>query len=111
MAAIHPQRCLCAQDLHAIALASCEAARILHAKGLVHRDLRFANIIELARRQCAVIDMESVAEVSSAALPVDFEQVLKTCTPSALDAQRHYTEVSDIYSIGTLLEGLCATTI
>ena len=38
------------QDLHAIALASCEAARILHAKGLVHRDLRFANIIELARR-------------------------------------------------------------
>ncbi|KAK9828229.1 hypothetical protein WJX74_004567 [Apatococcus lobatus] len=70
-----PPMVLSEEDLHAIALASCEAARILHTKGLVHRDLRFANIIELARRQYVVIDLESVAEVSNAALPGNFEQV------------------------------------
>ncbi|KAK9836706.1 hypothetical protein WJX74_006469 [Apatococcus lobatus] len=105
-----PPMVLSEEDLHAIALASCEAARILHTKGLVHRDLRFANIIELARRQYVVIDLESVAEVSSAALPGNFEQVLKTCTQSTLDPQRHYTEASDMYSIGILLEGLCSNT-
>ena len=99
------------QDLHAIALATCKAARILHAKGLVHRDLRFANIIELARRQYVVIDLESVAEVGGAALPENFEQVLRTCKPITLDAQRRYTEASDMYSIGRLLEGLCTNTI
>lgn len=94
------------QDLHAAALACCKAAAMLHAKGLVHRDMRLANIIELARRQYVVIDMESVAEASSAPLRDPF--VLKTCTPSTLDAQRCYTEASDMYSIGILLEGVCS---
>ncbi|KAK9836521.1 hypothetical protein WJX74_002145 [Apatococcus lobatus] len=77
-----PPMVLSEEDLHAIALASCEAARILHTKGLVHRDLRFANIIELARRQYVVIDLESVAEVSSAALPGNFEQLSSTWAPA-----------------------------
>ena len=76
------------QDLHAIALASCKAACILRAKGLVHRDLCIANIIKLARTQYVVIDLESVVEARSALLPEEFESELKTCTPSILDAQR-----------------------
>lgn len=76
------------QDLHGLAVACCTAAQILHAKGLVHRDLRMGNIVQRGPSQYLVIDLESVAWAVQAPLPHDFASVLRTCTPEALDDRR-----------------------
>lgn len=50
-----------------------------------------------------VIDLESAARSCDVKLPKDFSDVLKTCSPAALDDSK-YTPASDMYSIGCLLE-------
>ena len=50
-----------------------------------------------------VIDLESVADVTAKRLPEDFHHVLRTCTAEALDADGHFTALSDMYSMGVLL--------
>lgn len=90
-----------------MALACCQAAQILHSKDLVHRDLRWANIVQIGPAQYMVIDIESVATtVPLVKLPADFARVLRTCTQEALD-EGCYSTRSDMYSIGLLLKEAC----
>ncbi len=88
-----------------MALACCQAAQILHSKGLVHRDLRWGNIVQIdPSSKYMVIDLESAAAASPLVkLPQGFANVLRTCTQSALD-DGCYTTRSDMYSMGVLLE-------
>lgn len=51
-----------------------------------------------------VIDLESVADVTAKRLPENLHNVLKTCNAEALDADGHFTPLSDMYSIGVLLK-------
>ena len=91
------------QDLHELAFACCRAAQILHARQLVHRDLRMGNVVQLGPSKYMVIDLESTATVSQPPLPGDFCNILRTCTSDTLENGR-YTTASDMYSIGLLLE-------
>ena len=91
-----------------MALACCQAAQILHSKGLAHRDLRWGNILQIGPSKYMVIDLESAAAISPLVkLPQSFANILRTCTQSALD-DGCYTTRSDMYSIGVLLEEACA---
>ncbi|KAK9810814.1 hypothetical protein WJX73_009499 [Symbiochloris irregularis] len=93
------------QDLHALAVACCSAAEALHTRELVHRDMRMPNVVQLGPRQYCVIDLESAARISTGPLPQNFEEVLRTCTPAALDCHRCFTARSEMYVIGQLLWG------
>lgn len=92
------------QDLHALASACCKAAQLLHADKLVHQDLRWPDVVQLAHHQYMVIDLESVAELTQKSLPEDTCSALKTCTSKALDAAGCFTALSDMYCIGALLQ-------
>ncbi|DBB09237.1 TPA: hypothetical protein ACH3X3_007820 [Trebouxia sp. C0006] len=92
------------QELHALAVACCSAAKVLHDYKLVHRDLRLPNVVQLGREHYLVIDLESVASTAAKALPQDFHNVLKTCNAEALDDARHFTVMSDMFCIGVLLK-------
>ncbi len=92
------------QELHALAVACCSAAKVLHDYKLVHRDLRLPNVVQLGREHYMVIDLESVASTAAEALPQDFHNVLKTCSAEALDDARHFTVMSDMFCIGVLLK-------
>lgn len=87
-----------------MAVACCSAAKVLHDKQLVHRDLRLPNVVQLGPRQYMVIDLESAAWASNAALPKDFQFKLRTCTVVALNSQRCFTIASDMHCIGQLLQ-------
>ena len=86
-----------------MASACCKAAQVLHTNKLVHRDFRLPNVVQLAHQQYMVIDLESVADVTAKRLPENFHNVLKTCNAEALDADGHFTPLSDMYCIGVLL--------
>lgn len=92
------------QEWRALAVACCTAAKVLHSKGLVHRDMRLPNVVQLEALQYMVIDLESAARVSDDALPGGFERRLRTCSPAALDQQRRFTTLSDMHCIGMLLQ-------
>lgn len=87
-----------------MATACCTAAQVLHKVKLVHRDLRLPNVVQLGNQHYMVIDLESVAELSTSRLPEEFHCVLKTCKPEALDALGCFTALSDMYCIGLLLD-------
>ena len=90
------------QELHAVAVACCSAAQVLHDDKLVHRDLRLPNVVQLGHQQYMVIDLESVASFAAEPLPEDFHHVLKTCTAEALDSADCVTAPSDMFCIGVL---------
>lgn len=89
------------QDLHALAKSCCTAAGILHRTGLVHRDIRLPNVVQLGPLHYILIDLESAAPVSSERLSAD--NCLRTCTTAALD-QGRFTTASDMYCIGKVLQ-------
>ena len=76
----------------------------MHAKGLVHRDFRLSNVVQLATQHYMVIDLECAARVTDKPLPTNFQQELRTCSSEALDARRCFTQLSDMYCIGKLLQ-------
>lgn len=92
------------QELHALAVACCSAAKVLHDNNLVHRDLRLPNVVQLGREHYMVTDLESVARSAAKPLPQNFHNVLETCTAEALDDARHFTAMSDMFCIGVLLK-------
>ena len=92
------------QELHALAVACCSAAQVLHDDKLVHRDLRLPNVVQLGHQHYMVIDLESVASAVAKPLPIDFHNVLKTCTAEALDDTGRFTALSDMFCIGVLLK-------
>jgi len=92
------------QELHALAVACCSAAQVLHDNKLVHLDLRLPNVVQLGHKQYMVIDLESVASSAAKPLPKDFHNVLRTCTAEALDNARRFTALSDMFCIGVLLK-------
>ena len=91
------------QELHALAVACCSAAQVLHDDKLVHRDLRLPNVVQLGHQHYMVIDLESVANSAAKPLPKDFHNVLTTCTAEALDNLGRFTALSDMFCIGKLL--------
>lgn len=91
-----------------MAVTCCYAARALHARGLVHRDLRLANLVQLGPKHFTVIDLESAARVSPDSLPQDFSSFLRTCTSSALDEARFVTlQMSHPDMLQSWLPGAC----
>jgi len=92
------------QELHALAVACCSAAQVLHDDKLVHRDLRLPNVVQLGHQHYMVIDLESVASSEAKPLPKNFHNVLKTCTAEALDKAGCFTALSDMFCIGVLLQ-------
>ena len=101
---VHGQSVCVVQELHALAVACCSAAKVLHDNNLVHHDLRLPNVVQLGHEHYMVIDLESVASSAAKPLPQDFHNVLKTCTAEALDHARHFTAMSDMFCIGVLLK-------
>lgn len=92
-----------------MAVTCCYAARALHSKGFVHRDLRLANLVQLGPQQFIVIDLESAARISQDLLPQDFSSVLRTCTSSALDEARCGTlHLIDAHVLPSWLLGTCS---
>lgn len=81
------------QDLHALATACCSAAQVLQTVGLVHRDLRLPNVVQVGHQHYMVIDLESVAGAVAEPLPAYFHFVLKACTAEALDRAHCFTAI------------------
>ncbi len=79
------------QELHALAVACCSAAQVLHDNKLVHLDLRLPNVVQLGHKQYMVIDLESVASSAAKPLPKDFHNVLRTCTAEGKAASTDLT--------------------
>ena len=92
------------QELHALAVACCSTAQVLHDDKLVHRDLHLPNMIQLGHQHDRVIDLESVTNSAAKPLPKDFHNVRKTCTAEALDNLGRFTPLSNMFCIGILLE-------
>lgn len=88
----------------ACSVTCCHAAKILHDKQHVHRNLRVPNVVQLGPEQFTVIDLESVARVSDERLPEDFELKLRTRTPSVLNRRGCFTPASDMHCIGQLAD-------
>lgn len=86
-----------------MATACCSAAQVLHTVGLVHRDLRLPNVVQVGHQHYMVIDLESVADAAAGPLPDDFHLVLKTCTAEPLDSRHRFTALSDMFCIGVIL--------
>jgi hypothetical protein len=113
------------QEARTVALACCETARVLHAKGLVHRDFRLANVVCLGPRTSdedsagtdsnaggsdqndednayMVIDLEGAAK-EGAEMPPDCGLALAG-VDGVLDRDGNYTMASDMFEIGILLQ-------
>ena len=101
---MHGQSVCVVQELHALAVACCSAAQVLHDNKLVHCDLHLPNVVQLAHQQYRVIDLESVASSAAEPLPKDFHDVLKTCAAEGLDNAHRFAALSDMFCIGVLLK-------
>jgi hypothetical protein len=86
------------QDLRNVARCVCEALRVLHTNGLVHRDIRLENIVQTSQHQFVLIDLEAAAvcpnEVGGFSL--------RNWSSDTLD-DGVYTKMSDMYQLGRLL--------
>jgi serine/threonine protein kinase len=79
----------------------CEALSVLHEAGLVHRDVRLPNVVQVSQEQFMLIDLETVA-ASPFRLPEGFEY-LRKWSIEMLEGS-FYTPMSDMYQLGRLLE-------
>jgi serine/threonine protein kinase len=79
----------------------CEALSVLHEAGLVHRDVRLPNVVQVSQEQFMLIDLETVADFPFR-LPEGF-QYFKEWSIEMLEGNL-YTPMSDMYQLGKLLE-------
>jgi serine/threonine protein kinase len=79
----------------------CEALFVLHETGLVHRDVRLPNVVQVSHEQFMLIDLETVA-ASPFRLPEGF-QYFRGWNIEMLEGS-FYTPMSDMYQLGRLLE-------
>jgi serine/threonine protein kinase len=88
------------QSIRMMAKNVCEALSVLHA-GLVHRDVRLPNVVQVSQEQFMLIDLERVA-ASPFRLPQGF-QYFREWSIEMLEGNS-YTPMSDMYQLGRLLE-------
>ncbi|KAG0592450.1 hypothetical protein KC19_1G252500 [Ceratodon purpureus] len=89
------------QDTRMLAQNVCEALSVLHEAGLVHRDIRLQNILQVSKEQFMLIDLETVA-ASPFRVPPGFKW-FKEWSDATLEGAV-YTPLSDMYQLGILLE-------
>jgi len=93
----------------------CQAYSVLHEAGLIHRDIKCPNILQVSDEHFILIDMESVA-FSPFRLPEEFwsdEDVPEVwIDEDVYEDGNLYTPMSDMYILGRLLEtwGFTSTT-
>ena len=78
----------------------CKAAQVLHAAGLVYRDFKMENTVQLQPGSYMVIDLEAVSK-AGADLPAGFG--LRSWSHDTLTDER-YTTSSDMHMIGCLTD-------
>uniref|UniRef100_A0A7I4C1P7 Protein kinase domain-containing protein n=1 Tax=Physcomitrium patens TaxID=3218 RepID=A0A7I4C1P7_PHYPA len=88
------------EDTKMLAKSVCNALKVLHEKGFVHRDVRLPNIVEITHGQFMLIDLETVAES-----PFFVHPSFHYLTDWSRDMleNSHYTPKSDMYQLGKLL--------
>jgi serine/threonine protein kinase len=79
----------------------CEALSALHDAGLVHRDVRLPNVVQVSQEQFMLIDLETVA-ASPFRLPEGFQYFRGWSIEMLEDS--FYTPMLDMYQLGILLE-------
>ncbi|XP_024375983.1 crinkler effector protein 8 [Physcomitrium patens] len=94
------------EDTKMLAKSVCNALKVLHEKGFVHRDVRLPNIVEITHGQFMLIDLETVAES-----PFFVHPSFHYLTDWSRDMleNSHYTPKSDMYQLGKLLGDKFAT--
>ena len=85
-----------------MATACCRAAEVLHTAGVVHRNFRMANIVQLKPEVYMVIDLETVGRKVANPLPASF--ALTGWNSRTLNKARKYTTASDMHQIGLMIE-------
>jgi len=89
------------QSIRMMAKNVCEALSVLHEAGLVHRDVRLPNVVQVSQEQFMLIDLETVA-ASPFPLPEGF-QYFRVWSIEMLEGS-FYTPMSDMYQLGRLLK-------
>jgi serine/threonine protein kinase len=89
------------QSIRMMAKNVCEALSVLHEAGLVHRDVRLPNVVQVSQEQFMLIDLETVA-ASPFRLLKGF-QYLRGWNIEMLEGS-FYTPMLDMYQLGRLLE-------
>jgi hypothetical protein len=89
------------QSIRTMAKNVCEALSVLHEAGLVHRDVRLPNVVQVSQEQFMLIDLETVAAYPFR-LPEGF-QYFREWSIEMLEGNS-YTPMSDMYQLGRLLK-------
>ena len=95
------------QDVQALAICCCKAASLLHHAGVVHRDFRLDNIVQLGKQHYMLVDLEAVAAADAGALPPGFS--FRAWGNNVLDSHNCFTTMSDMYLVGMLLAEVFTT--
>jgi hypothetical protein len=97
----HPPILRSEQSIRMMAKNVCEALSVLHEAGLVHRDVRLPNVVQVSQEQFMLIDLETVAAFPFR-LAAGF-QYFREWSIEMLEGNL-YTPMSDMYQLGRLLE-------
>ncbi|CAK9238755.1 unnamed protein product [Sphagnum troendelagicum] len=89
------------QSIRTMAKNVCEALSVLHEAGLVHRDVRLPNVVQVSQEQFMLIDLETVAAYPFR-LPEGFPY-FREWSIEMLEGNS-YTPMSDMYQLGRLLK-------
>lgn len=97
------------QDGKSVARTCLRTARILHAAGVVHTDLRERNVVWLTEEHCMVIDLE-LCRSADAPLPEDvpFLACWDDQTLELRNGSQYFTPAADLYQIGLMLSPYAA---
>jgi hypothetical protein len=95
---------LAASEACRVGIALCDALEAVHAAGMVHRDLKAANVMWLADESVVLIDFGSVKELPRG-VPEGTERMRGTPLATAPELLRGEPigPAADIYSLGVLL--------